>query len=230
MVFRPATMFRLHFFFIVLAAFVCQSTLQAEDARPVYRHLCLYAPASSFNRHMSVTYRVAEWAQQARALDPSRLRLLRHRLRQRPDLVYRRRRRHYPQQAPLTGSRSSTFSQEAGPESTNKRSLWIWPVFDVPLRPRLTGRVRSPTPPFRSTARRKQVLLRRPRQNRVGRHIPLGKPVRAMQAAPIQVPGKTAHSSPPPAQRRSASLSSGCNGPREGAQIQLRYMLVRSEH
>lgn len=33
------------------------------------------------------------------------------------------------------------LTQEAGPESTNKRSLWLWPVFDFRFRPRLSGQV-----------------------------------------------------------------------------------------
>lgn len=33
------------------------------------------------------------------------------------------------------------FSEEAGPESTHKRALWIWPVFDTRLGTRLSGQV-----------------------------------------------------------------------------------------
>lgn len=41
------------------------------------------------------------------------------------------------------------FSQEAGSESQNRRSLWIWPVLDVRFRPRLTGQlVTYPTIPL----------------------------------------------------------------------------------
>jgi hypothetical protein len=39
--------------------------------------------------------------------------------------------------------------QEAGPESTNKRFLWLWPVLDFRFRPRLTGEfVAYPTLPL----------------------------------------------------------------------------------
>ena len=31
--------------------------------------------------------------------------------------------------------------QEAGPESTNKRFMWLWPVLDFRFRPRLTAQV-----------------------------------------------------------------------------------------
>ncbi len=41
------------------------------------------------------------------------------------------------------------ISQEAGPESANKRSLGIWPVLDVRVRPRLTGELDTyPTIPL----------------------------------------------------------------------------------
>jgi hypothetical protein len=40
-------------------------------------------------------------------------------------------------------------SQEAGPDSQNRRSLWIWPVVDLRLRPRLTSEIAAyPTIPL----------------------------------------------------------------------------------
>ena len=33
------------------------------------------------------------------------------------------------------------FSQEAGPQSTNKRSLWLWPVIDAQWSPRLHAQI-----------------------------------------------------------------------------------------
>ncbi len=46
------------------------------------------------------------------------------------------------------------ISQEAGPESQNRRSLWIWPVLDFRFRPRLTGQfVAYPTIPLNHAQR-----------------------------------------------------------------------------
>jgi hypothetical protein len=43
--------------------------------------------------------------------------------------------------ARLDWSQEIYFSQEAGPASSNKRALWIWPVIDAHLRSRLLGEI-----------------------------------------------------------------------------------------
>jgi hypothetical protein len=46
------------------------------------------------------------------------------------------------------------ITQEAGPESHNRRSLWIWPVVDLQFRPRLSAQIVAyPTIPLTQTQR-----------------------------------------------------------------------------
>ncbi len=219
-------MFRLHFFFIVLAAFVCQSTLQAEDARPVTDIYVLRTGEQLQSPHV-VTYRVAEWAQQR-----GRWIL--------PDFGYYDT-GYGKDQIWFTGAGADIthskhidweqelyFSQEAGPESTNKRSLWIWPVFDVRFRPRLTGEfVPYPTIPLDRAQKAGFSVDRAKIEWAATYHWKAGAGYAGCSdsGAWKNSPFLTASRS-----TQVGKFEFWLQRSTGGAQIQLRYMLVRSEH
>lgn len=121
------------------------------------------------------------------------------------------------------------FTQEAGPESHNKRSLWIWPVIDARLPKRWSGQaVPFPTIPL-DRAQRCGFDIDRARLEwgatphwRIGAGYSGGiSKERTWQSKPFAS-----------VKRRSQLGDFDCWLQRlpDGAQVQMRWMLVRDEH
>ena len=138
---------RLGFFLTIFLCTFCDFSVRADDQRPVV-DIYVLRTAEQLQAPHVITYRVAEWAQM-------------HGRWILPDIGYYDT-GYAKNQIWFTGAGGDIFhskhldweqelyvSQEAGPESTNKRSLWVWPVFDARFRPRLTGQfVAYPTIPL----------------------------------------------------------------------------------
>jgi hypothetical protein len=135
--------------FVVSAAWV----LSAQTVRTPVVDIYLLRTAEQLQPPHVVTYRVAEWAQ----------------MRGRwifPDIGYYDT-GYGKEQIWFTGAGADVlhrkhidweqelyFSQEAGPESKGRRSLWIWPVLDFRFRTRLTGQLAAyPTIPLNHAQR-----------------------------------------------------------------------------
>ena len=125
----------------------CDLPAQADDRRPVVNIYVLRMAEQLQSPHI-VTYRVAEWEQMR-----GRWIL--------PDVGYYDTGYGKDQLWFAGGGADVLHSkhvdweqelyvlQEAGPESRNKRFLWLWPVLDFRFRPRLTGElVAYPTIPL----------------------------------------------------------------------------------
>ena len=120
------------------------------------------------------------------------------------------------------------FTQEAGPESTNKRSLWIWPVFDVRFRPRLTGEfVPYPTIPLDRAQKAGFSVDRAKIEYAATYHWKAGAGYAGCSDAGAwkNNPFLTASRSTP-----IGKFEFWLERISGGAQVQVRYMLVRSEH
>ncbi len=120
-------------------------------------------------------------------------------------------------------------SQEAGPESRNRRSLWIWPVLDFRFRPRLTGQlVPYPTIPLNRAQRWGYDIDRSKLEWTFNQHWRGGAGYtggicssRTWQNDPFLTVTRTT---------RVGSVELWAQRISGGAQLQVRYMLVRAEH
>jgi hypothetical protein len=120
------------------------------------------------------------------------------------------------------------ISQEAGPESGHKRSIWIWPVFDVRFRPRLTGQfVAYPTIPLDRAQRWEYSVDRTKIEWAISPHWQVGAGYagglcasRSWQNNPFLTVSRTT---------RAGKIETWLEQMSGGAQVQLRYLLVRDE-
>jgi hypothetical protein len=120
-------------------------------------------------------------------------------------------------------------SQEAGPESTNKRSLWVWPVFDARFRPRLTGQfVAYPTIPLDRAQRSSFDVDRTKIEWAATYHWKAGAGYagglcgnRSWQNNPFLTATRST---------RMGNVEFWLERTSGGAQVQVRYLLVRGEH
>lgn len=137
-----------YLFLLILLSLFTVCPLSAESVPHPATDIFILRSGEQLQSPHIVTYRVAEWAQQR-----GRWIL--------PDIGYYD--TGYGQdQLWFTGvgadlvhtkyvdwEQELYISQEAGPASQNRRSLWIWPVLDFRFRPRLTGQfVAYPTIPL----------------------------------------------------------------------------------
>jgi hypothetical protein len=117
--------------------------------------------------------------------------------------------------------------QEAGPESRNKRFLWLWPVLDFRFRPRLTAQfVAYPTIPLNRAQgwsydvdRSKVEWAATP-----GWQAGVGYAGGLTASSPCHSPFLTVTRS-----TRAGSFEVWLQRTTGGAQVQLRYLLVRKE-
>jgi hypothetical protein len=120
------------------------------------------------------------------------------------------------------------FSQEAGPASANKRSLWVWPVLDVRFRPRLTGQfVPYPTIPLDLAQRSSFDVDRAKVEWAASSHWQAGVGYagglcgsRTWQNHPFLTVTRTT---------RVGKVEAWLEQISGGAEVQLRYLLVRDE-
>ncbi len=120
-------------------------------------------------------------------------------------------------------------SQEAGPESQNRRALWIWPVLDFRFRPRLTGQfVAYPTIPLNHAQRWGYDVDRSKIEWSISSHWKSGIgyaggicTTRTWQHDPLLTVTRTT---------RAGAVEVWLERISGGAQVQLRYMLVRGEN
>jgi hypothetical protein len=122
------------------------------------------------------------------------------------------------------------ISQEAGPEAMNRRSLWIWPVVDLRIAHRLTGEIAAyPTIPLDKAQRWGADVDRAKLEWAVSSHWLAGLgysggicTTRSWQSKPfLTVTRKT---------RSLGNFEFWLQSIPGGAQVQLRYVLVRGEH
>ncbi len=220
----------MRFLCLIFLAVTCgaagQPTAGSEESHPVTDFYILRTGEQIQAPHI-VTYRVAEWAQQR-----GRWIL--------PDFGYYDTGYGKDQLwftgagADLTRSKHFDweqeiyFAQEAGPESTNKRSLWIWPVFDVRFRPRLTGEfVPYPTIPLDRAEKAGFAVDRAKIEYAATYHWKAGLGYAGCSEAggwknsPFLTTSRAT---------RVGKFEFWLERISGGAQVQLRYMLVRSEH
>ncbi len=120
------------------------------------------------------------------------------------------------------------FSQEAGSESQNRRALWIWPVLDFRFRPRLTGQfVAYPTIPLDHAQRWGYDVDRSKLEWKVDSHWRTGVGYaggictsRTWQHNPFLTVTRKS---------RAGDVEAWLERISGGAQVQLRYYLVRGE-
>ena len=204
----------------------CDLSGEADQRRPAV-DICVVRAGEQLQAPHVVTYRVAEWAQ----------------MRGRwiyPDIGYYDT-GYGKDQIWFTGAGADLVrsnhvdweqeiyvSQEAGPESTNKRSLWIWPVIDVRFRPRLTGQfVTYPTIPLDRAQRWGWDVDRAKLEWTASSHWRGGVGYaggicasRSWQHDPFITVTRSAHI---------GSVEAWLERIHGGAQVQLRYYLVRDE-
>lgn len=121
------------------------------------------------------------------------------------------------------------LTQEAGPLSTNKRSLWLWPVFDLRFRNRLTGQfVAYPTIPLDRAQRSSFDVDRTKIEWAATYHWQAGVGYagglcgsRSWQNNPFLTVSRTT---------RVGKVEVWLERISGGAQVQVRYFLVRGEH
>lgn len=129
---------RYRVFLNIFILFMACNLSAESDNRPPVSNIYILRAAEQLQAPHVVTYRVAEWAQ----------------MRGRwifPDVGYYDT-GYGKDQLWFTGAGADIVhskhvdweqefyvAQEAGPAAHNKRSLWIWPVFDARFRPRLIG-------------------------------------------------------------------------------------------
>ena len=119
--------------------------------------------------------------------------------------------------------------QEAGPESTNKRFLWLWPVLDFRFRPRLTAQVAPyPTLPLNRAQGWSFDIDRAKLEWAATSHWKAGvgyaggvSPSSACQHRPFLTVTRST---------RAGSVEAWLQQYNGGAQVQLRYSLVRGEN
>jgi hypothetical protein len=119
--------------------------------------------------------------------------------------------------------------QEAGPESTNKRFLWLWPVLDFRFRPRLTAQVAPyPTLPLNRAQGWSFDIDRAKLEWAATSHWKAGagyaggvSPSSACQHRPFLTVTRST---------RAGSVEAWLQQYNGGAQVQLRYLLVRGEN
>ena len=119
--------------------------------------------------------------------------------------------------------------QEAGPESTNKRFMWLWPVLDFRFRPRLTAQVAPyPTLPLNRAEGWSFDIDRAKMEWAATSHWKAGagyaggvSPSSACQHRPFLT---VTHST------RAGNFEAWLQQYNGGAQVQLRYLLVRGEN
>jgi len=119
--------------------------------------------------------------------------------------------------------------QEAGPESTNKRFLWLWPVLDFRFRPRLTAQVAPyPTLPLNRAQGWSFDIDRAKMEWAATSHWKAGagyaggvSPSSACQHRPFLTVTRST---------RAGSVEAWLQQYNGGAQVQLRYLLVRGEN
>jgi hypothetical protein len=122
------------------------------------------------------------------------------------------------------------LTQEAGPESQNKRSLWLWPVVDLRFVPRLTSEIAAyPTIPLDKAQRRGADVDRAKLEWAASPDWTAGLgysggicTARTWQSRPfLTVTRKT---------RSRGNFEFWLQSIPDGAQVQFRYLLVRDEH
>ena len=119
--------------------------------------------------------------------------------------------------------------QEAGPESTNKRFMWLWPVLDFRFRPRLTAQVAPyPTLPLNRAQGWSFDIDRAKIEWAATSHWKAGagyaggvSPSSACQHRPFLTVTRST---------RAGSVEAWLQQYNGGAQVQLRYSLVRGEN
>ena len=119
--------------------------------------------------------------------------------------------------------------QEAGPESTNKRFMWLWPVLDFRFRPRLTAEVAPyPTLPLNRAQGWSFDIDRAKLEWAATSHWKAGagyaggvSPSSACQHRPFLTVTRST---------RAGSVEAWLQQYNGGAQVQLRYSLVRGEN
>jgi len=119
--------------------------------------------------------------------------------------------------------------QEAGPESTNKRFMWLWPVLDFRFRPLLTAEVAPyPTLPLNRAQGWSFDIDRAKLEWAATSHWKAGagyaggvSPSSACQHRPFLTVTRST---------RAGSVEAWLQQYNGGAQVQLRYLLVRGEN
>ncbi|MGA2848591.1 MAG: hypothetical protein ABSE46_06325 [Terracidiphilus sp.] len=119
--------------------------------------------------------------------------------------------------------------QEAGPESTNKRFMWLWPVLDFRFRPRLTAEVAAyPTLPLNRAQGWSFDIDRAKMEWAATSHWKAGagyaggvSPSSACHHRPFLTVTRTT---------RAGSFEMWLQQYNGGAQVQLRYVLVHGEN
>jgi hypothetical protein len=121
------------------------------------------------------------------------------------------------------------FSQEAGPESHNKRSLWIWPVMNLQFKPRLSAQIAAyPTIPLNHAQRWGYDVDRAKLEWRAASHWSTGVgysggicSTRTWQSEPfLSATRKTPV----------GNFEMWLQRIPGGGQVQMRYLLVKQEH
>jgi hypothetical protein len=213
--------------FLILLSLLFAFDLSAETVqKPAVDIFILRAGEQLQSPHI-VTYRVAEWAQQR-----GRWIL--------PDIGYYDT-GYGKEQIWFTGAGADIlhtrhmdweqelyFSQEAGPQSRNRRSLWVWPVLDFRFRPRLTGQfVAYPTIPLDRAQRWGYDVDRSKIEWHASSHWRYGVgyaggicTARTWQSDPLLTVTRTT---------RAGELEVWLQRISGGAQVQMRYYLVHGE-
>jgi hypothetical protein len=214
------------FLLIAILFTAYDSSGEADNRRPVVDIFILRTAEQLQSPHV-VTYRVAEWAQ----------------MRGRwifPDVGYSDT-GYGKDQIWFAGAGADILrskhvdweqelyvSQQAGPESGNKRSLWIWPVLDVRFRPRVTGQFAAyPTIPLDRAQRWGYDVDRAKLEWAASAHWRAGVGYagglcasRTWQHNPFLTVTRTT---------RAGKFEVWLERTSGGAQVQLRYSLVRDE-
>jgi len=218
-----------HVFFLMLSILFVVRDLpaQAENPRPVVNIYVLRAGEQLQSPNI-VTYRVAEWEQMR-----GRWIL--------PDVGYYDS-GYGKDQIWFAGGGADVLHskhfdweqelyvlQEAGPESTNKRFMWLWPVLDFRFRPRLTAQVAPyPTLPLNRAQGWSFDIDRAKIEWAATSHWKAGagyaggvSPSSACQHRPFLTVTRST---------RAGSVEAWLQQYNGGAQVQLRYSLVRGEN
>lgn len=120
------------------------------------------------------------------------------------------------------------LSQETGPESTNRRAFWIWPVADTQIHPRLAGEIAAfPTIPLDRAQRWGMDIDRAKIERELNPHWVAGIgysggicSTRTWQSKPFLAVTRKTHL---------GNLEFWIQRTLEGSQVQVRYSLVRGE-